>query len=423
VSAPSSPQPLALLRITVCLLVLLSPDFWTASRWSTLPAAMMHPVAGWGWTLQALPPWWTACVVAQALMVPLLLAGLVGFHARPALALATLLGLYVLGIPQLSGTVIHFHHLLWLTAILAASPCEDAFSILSTRNGGAHPDGPAYTWPLRACWAVMGVVYFFPGLWKLRGQGLDWALSNNVLTLMHGKWLQAGMRVPWLRVDHVPGLVQVGALLAMAWEVLFFPSLFFKWPRRLAILGGLVFQAATHLWLYIDFTTLWACYIMFLPRLPHAVAQVPARQGKPRALAVVASCVLGGACWMGAAGEMKGWPFACYPTFHTAAPPSLPVVDARAVMVDGSEQPISTQPLYAVLTNNRVWGLQWSVLSSGMDAARGYVGVLAEHHLVPPGAVAVRLYRARLDVNPDAWALPPVSQGLILEQPLPWPPG
>jgi hypothetical protein len=65
--------------------------------------------------------------------------------------------------------------------ILACSRAGDAWSIDAWLKGGddVQPSGE-YTWPVRAIWVAMSLVFFAAGFAKMRYGGLEWITSNNM---------------------------------------------------------------------------------------------------------------------------------------------------------------------------------------------------------------------------------------------------
>src|SRR5262249_50715778 len=103
---------------------------------------------------------------------------------------AAVTSLYALGIPQLYGKVDHYHHLVWLALLLAASPCADALS-LDARGRLTPPRSVRYGFPLRVAWLLIGACYLFPGLAKL-GEWRIWLAPHNLRGLLWVQQLAAG---------------------------------------------------------------------------------------------------------------------------------------------------------------------------------------------------------------------------------------
>jgi hypothetical protein len=177
--AEDSAVSLAVLRIVL---------FTTMLYWATVGA---HPVwfAGLPHSLLSVPPgaeWFVSlglvradiARLAQAVMVLACLGAIVGWHSRLAAGVAVLVGIYLLGLPELWGKVDHYHHLLWIGAVLAASPCGDALSF-DSRGRSVPERSVAYGLPLRLAWVILGLVYLFPGLWKL-SLGTAWWTGDSL---------------------------------------------------------------------------------------------------------------------------------------------------------------------------------------------------------------------------------------------------
>jgi hypothetical protein len=185
--------------------------------------------------------------------------------------------------------------------------------------------------------ALLAAVYFFPGFWKLWQSGLDWIWSDNLQNQMYWKWYQFGVLPAW-RVDGQPALVRLGALGVVLLE-LSFPLL--AWRPRLRPLAaalGLAFHVAAARLMFLPFASLCACYVVLIdwewliawltderPAAPpsrgrglvHAVRGVLREGGaSTRRVLAAGSVLLAGATLAGASGQMRAYPFACYPTFQ-----------------------------------------------------------------------------------------------------------
>jgi hypothetical protein len=263
-------QNLAILRIVVCAVVLGSADVHDAARWSAVPPDLRASVSGLTLPLAWLPVTPTFATVAYVALLGGALLGLVGLATRGALTVAAIAGTYLLGIPQLTGSVTHDHHVIWFLAILAASPCGDALSIDAARSppppeGGVRwpMSGRAYALPLWSARLLVAMIFFFPGVWKLRSSGWAWIASGNLRNQMYWKWYEYGGWTPVIRIDGFPVLCQVLAFAVVAFELFF--VLFFLSRRLLpwAAILALVFHAGVELFMRMRFTSLWLCYVMF----------------------------------------------------------------------------------------------------------------------------------------------------------------
>jgi Vitamin K-dependent gamma-carboxylase len=431
------PENLAVFRIAVAAALLLAPDLYDAPRWAALPPELRAAPTAMERALEWIPVTPRLASIAFAFALAGGVASLVGLYARAALTVTTLAALYLLGIPQRFGPVTHNHHLVWFLALLAASPSADALSIDALRRR-AHPSRAAlaYALPLFAAWLLVAIVFFFPGLWKLRLSGSAWITGDNLRNQLYWKWAQAGGFSPALRVDRLPWLCRLGALLVVVFELGFGLLLPWRSLRPFAVACAWLFHLATAALMNVSFFSLALCYVMFFDwRGP--LASLRARLGahldgvaaNPRGrrlasrsalppLVAGALLVSANAIW-GARGIVNDWPFACYPTFQTTAGTEMPALVVRAVRADGSEVTLPAAPL-ATGQRQRLWALGWSLMPRGADPARfaGYWRALEGRDGVrqlAAGARSIRFYRAWISVLPEDAGRPPRREELLHE--------
>jgi len=137
---------------------------------------------------------------------------------------------WTLAIPQLYGKLNHDHHVLWFAALLAVSPCADVLAVDAipaarrrADGGGVRPPGPsrAYALPIRIIWVLLGLIYLFPGFWKVWSTGFTWISSENLRQHMFLKWHEFDDWTPMLRIDEMPLLLLLGALGTVVFELSF----------------------------------------------------------------------------------------------------------------------------------------------------------------------------------------------------------
>jgi hypothetical protein len=317
-----SPLDLAIARMVIFgilawLCVGRSPT-WMAG----LPRELLFPPPLTQW-LTALPIEPRAVQVAQIVTVLGSLAAALGLGYRLTAPLAVVGSLYVLGIPQLWGKVNHYHHIVWFAAILAFSPATDA--LVPGRRTLPRPS-PAYGRPLAFIGLLIGLNYLFPGLAKA-GVGLPWIWSDNLKYLLYQKWFQLPGFQPLLALDQYPLVLRLLAASVVLFELSFVWLILHPRTRPLAVVGGLAFHAGSALIMGINFWTIWACYVVFVPwgRLAsYAGAPSPERRGP---------ILVGWLCITGAAlaflFRINSWPFGYYPTFARLAGPSVTLVHAE----------------------------------------------------------------------------------------------
>lgn len=257
-----SPLTLALLRIVVPLVIVASPELYAAPALAASPSRIGFVPEGLGVVARiALDP--ATARVLQAVALTSAATAALGFLSRTSMLILSLSAGLLFSLSQRQGAVLHDMHLFWMTALLAASPCGDAWSLDAW--GKPRPgNSPRYGVPVALARLLLGLVYFFPGLHKLRVSGMQWISAENVIHHMHAKWLEEGI-VPALRIDRAPALCAAGAFFVVAFELSFvFLALASKKTRWVALSAGLLFHLATQVLFFIPFVSLWACYVVLI---------------------------------------------------------------------------------------------------------------------------------------------------------------
>lgn len=271
--AEAAPLNLAIFRIVVptCLFVLvgLEGPAWFA----TIPPELEKIPTGAGW-IHAFGPSDPDVVSTLVLIFRIAcVTTALGLFSRTSALVCTVLGLHLLGLPQFFGKVNHYHHLLWFVAILSVCRSGDVLALDAWRRawrradrGVVAPPGPsrAYGLPLRISWLMFGVLYFFPGFWKLWQSGIDWAISDNMRNQLYWKWHDLGGWTPFIRIDGIPGFTELGGLGTFVFEMGFILALFHPTIRRFAIAAGLGFHIGVKLFMNIFFWTVLAVYVVFV---------------------------------------------------------------------------------------------------------------------------------------------------------------
>ncbi len=184
-------------------------------------------------------------------------------------------------------------------------------------------------------WAVIGLIYFFPGFWKMWSNGMDWFMTDNVRNQMYQKWFALGDWRPFFRLDHYPILYNAGGLFTVIFELFFIPLLLNKSTRKIGILMGLIFHLGTYLFLNIFFVVLVIAYFSFvnwhkIPFLredkePHSsTLKIASPKVKWIGIGLICMCIIFGF------GKWNSWPFSVYPTFDT-----LVEEESRHLIYDG----------------------------------------------------------------------------------------
>lgn len=435
--------------------MLRSEELWQAQAFARAAGYMRSAAEGLHWAVPLLPlseGTVAALRVGTAVMAVLVTLGL---FTRWALVGLSVCVTALFALPHFAGTPRHSMHLVWFVLVLALSPAGRVLSLdylWARRRGKPMPWtsqgrwlATASLWTLRA---LLGVVYFFPGFWKLTQSGLHWALSDNLQNQMYWKWAQFGV-VPEFRLDSFPWLLQFGALSVLLLELVFPFLLWSRWTRVLAAVLGIAFHELAGTLMYIGFSSLWWCYVVLIDWAA-LVRWVRRRRGgrgsflsppaamepsdawralsrwPARALVVTLCALLLATVVQGARGQMMAYPFACYPTFQWRAAPRMP--DLRiTLLVDGEERTLPDGPASFGARSQYRWGSAWRAMGlydgkPKKRLLRAYLdGKLKEdpalRERVFDLASAARFYRVDIDVRPGHWSDPAPTR-LLAEVPL-----
>jgi hypothetical protein len=242
-----------------------------------LPPEAWRPVSFFQWIpTSVLTDVSTARGLAIVYLV-LLAAGLLGIATRGSLALAAIVSLYVLGLPQNQVKVAQNGHVVWFLALLAAGPSGRMLSVdglvravRSAREGRAEPRvASALALPtLRWVWCLFGLIYFAPGLAKLHAAISDgWTDAGFVRSILHHQGLElthyeTGPAPPVASVVALPSwCLTTGAWLVIAFEVGFGAAVLIRPLRPFAAVAGLAFHAVNGAVLRIRFAMLVPAYV------------------------------------------------------------------------------------------------------------------------------------------------------------------
>jgi predicted DCC family thiol-disulfide oxidoreductase YuxK len=272
-SEVTDPVNLAVFRIVVFAATLHLFEFDSFVWYATLPRDLIVAPFGMETLLPHLPLDTTTAWAIGRLFQAACVAALVGLASRTSAMVAVVTGVYVLGLPQFYGKVDHYHHLLWFAAILAVSRCGDVWSVdavvravrQAERETPRRPEpSRAYAVPLRFAWLLLGMIYFFPGLWKVWNAGFEWVFSENLRMIMHLKWSEFPGWAPVFPIDEYPLLYQAGAAATIVFELSFVWLLFFPRVRRALVVAGLGFHNGSAVFLRIPFVHVQLMYVSLL---------------------------------------------------------------------------------------------------------------------------------------------------------------
>jgi hypothetical protein len=272
---------------------------------------------------------------------------------------------------------------------------------------------------LTSCRALLGLVYFFPGFWKLRASGVDWITSDNLRNQMLFKWYEHGAVGPF-RIDRHAGLLRAGAFGVVLLELSFPVLVFFRRTRVVAALGGFLFHALSQLLLFIPFPSLWLNYTMLFDWGPRGVV-APLRA--PMSRRVVLQCILGAALVFavvvqGARNAVQAWPFACYPTFAQAPGETLPDVSFEVTHASGQVESFTGRERQA--RSQFEWRRVFYLVGAPgarppLAAFQDFAQKMAERaHVTLERGAHVRALRAEYATDPASWGRPPLRSATVL---------
>lgn len=271
--ASAAPLNLAILRIAtfgMLLYLLKSQPILTYAAW---PRELYQWPFFAEWLYRYLPINVETAAPLLTIAVITTWMAIAGLFTRFSTVISILLGVYLIGIPQLSGKVNHLHHVLMIGTVLACSRCGDALSIDALWRAFWNADkgvvaaprrAVRYGMPIRVAMLVLATVYFFPGFWKIASNGPSWVFSNNLENHMLQKWFELEHYTPPIPLHEMPLSGPMGSLFALTFELGLPFALLWKPTRALWGLMGITFHNLTNILMKISFMTLQFMYVMFV---------------------------------------------------------------------------------------------------------------------------------------------------------------
>lgn len=240
--------------------------------WADVPTVFWRPIQLF---TRHFDPAWLSRAWLEPLHIVMLAAlacAAIGFRTKLATGVAAFLLLFFAGLPQNFGKVNHDDAVLTFVAFaFFASHCGRVLSVdawLARRRGDASqqltPEEAG--WPLRMIHIIWVLVFFEAGFAKITRSGLEWAISDNMRTMLlqhhfhHlpptslGLWLaEARSLAPWVGASAM--LLELSAPFAL-----------FGGRWSLVIVGGLFsMQLGIFLTMGVLFEPFVAVYLMWLP--------------------------------------------------------------------------------------------------------------------------------------------------------------
>jgi len=267
---PGSAFALGVVRSIVHGTFLVSILFTSFSALGSLPVTILRPTGAmkfvpWSFYDALQTP--GAMVIFKVVLVLSLVLSTAGFLTVISTKTSFLLVLFYQGLLRSFG---HFNHdemlAVYYLAVLAFTPCGDAFSIDSRIKKKARP-AFAYAYPILLMQLLMAWTYFSSALIKLRVAGVKYLSTDNLPVLaifhsldnLHDTHFKLAFWLPQLKA-YLP----LAVAFVLIWELLFPLAVF--WRRwRWWILGfGITFHLATLFFMNIFFPHQLAMYLIFV---------------------------------------------------------------------------------------------------------------------------------------------------------------
>jgi len=271
--------------------------YWAASGIKVVPLAeapakTRNLPPGWGWLGEIVPLFDADFAKAiRSLFIAAVLLAIVGAATRFTAPIAALASAYILGLPNFFSKINHGEHLLvCFCIILAFSRCADACSVDEllrgarqrrwslSRNDARHL---AYGLPIRLCWLVLGLAYFFPGLYKTWNAGDQWLSGYSLLVIAYEKLATLTTYRPLIIIYDSPRLLMLLGAATLVFELGFIFLILsrrFWWIAPIIALSfhvGLAFSIGIVPWSIVKvfwvFLDVGAILYLFRRRIPQRV--------------------------------------------------------------------------------------------------------------------------------------------------------
>jgi hypothetical protein len=271
----SSALNLAVARVVIMTTLVSKISLNYELSYSRLDRALIVPPLGWAYLAAYVPRNPNLISVLYVLFVAFGALAIAGLYGRLACCVTSAVGFYLLTLPQLFGKINHDHNLILFGFILAASPCCDTFSVDAIRDAlraakhghflTAPTESTVYADPLKAMMVLLGLIYFFPGAWKVGRAGVHWFSADNMRWMMARKLLEAPhITSIQMWAMHHPLLLVMGAAFTPLFELGFLFAILSPRTRPYAAACGIAFHNMTALLMNISFVSLQMCYVIFV---------------------------------------------------------------------------------------------------------------------------------------------------------------
>jgi hypothetical protein len=243
------------------------------SALGSLPVTILRPTGimqllPWSFYDQLLTP--SGILILKAALVVSLLFSTAGFLTAISTKTSLLLILFNEGLLRSFG---HFNHdemlAVYCLAVLAFTPCGDAFSVDSRRAKEKKLRPPlAYAYPILLMQLLVAWTYFSSALIKLRVAGLAKYLSEDnlpALAIYHSldNLHDTGFRIAF-SLPQVRAYLPYAVGLVLIWELLFPLAVFWRRARWWLLGIGAAFHVSTLFVMNIFFPHSLILYLLFV---------------------------------------------------------------------------------------------------------------------------------------------------------------
>lgn len=395
---------------------------------SQLPRELMIPLAGYKNIVSFIPVDKTCAYFAKIFFLLFCFLSMIGLFTRLSILITILLSLYVLGIPQFFGKVYHYHHLIWFSTILLFSQCSDRLSVdfylkLSKlkEKGTTNLVSITYALPIRFVWLLLGIIYFFPGFWKLCDCGCDWFLTDNVKNHLYQSWTRIESFTPIFRIDNYPFLYKSFGLITILFEISFIFLILSPKLRKFAIVGGILFHLSTYVFMGVSFWYLLACYTSFIDFPKSFVAKLQSKNvNNLNQLVIVVGSLLLIFNTICGIHKIESWPFSNYPTFSFIQSPIKDSILITTINRNGSEKEVDVRQIIKKFDSAR-WDMLLRRLAKINDKEKIQSLCKAIWELIVletknmPSINSIRFYKIKISIVPEEKYKNPIKKTLLYE--------
>jgi hypothetical protein len=268
---PRSAFALGVVRSIVHGTFLISILFTSFSALGSLPVTILRPTGAMKflpWSFYDALQTSSAMVTFKVVLVLSLLLSTAGFLTVISTKTSLLLVVFYQGLLRSFG---HFNHdemlAVYYLAVLAFTPCGDAFSIDSRLKKKTERPAFAYAYPILLMQLLMAWTYVSSALIKLRVAGLKYLSPDNLPALaifhsldnLHDTHFKLAFWLP-----HVKAYLPLAVGLVLIWEWLFPLAVFWRRWRWWILSFGIIFHLATLFFMNIFFPHQLAMYLIFV---------------------------------------------------------------------------------------------------------------------------------------------------------------